>query len=51
MSLFHQKFKDKTPFIPGAGIQTSAFPNTVDHSIRQDLYFTPSTITPDNIKK
>ena len=51
MSLFHEKFIDKTPFIPGAGVPTSNSQNTVDHSIRQDLYFTPSTLTPDNIKK
>ena len=51
MSLFHKKFIDKTPFIPGAGVPTSNSPNTVDHSIRQDLYFAPSTLTPDNIKK
>ena len=50
-SLFHSKFIDKTPFIPGAGVPTSNAPNTADHSIRQDLYFTPSTLTPDNIKK
>ena len=51
MSLFKDKFIDNTPFIPGAGIQTSSHQNTVDHSIRQDIYFTPSTITPDHIKK
>ena len=51
MSLFYEKFQDKTPFIPGAGVSTNPFPNTVDHSIRQDLYFTPSTSTPEEIKK
>ena len=51
MSLFKDKFIDNTPFIPGAGIQTSSHQNTVDHSIRQNIYFTPSTITPDHIKK
>ena len=51
MSLFQDKFVDQTPFIPGAGIQTSSTVNRVDHSIRQDLYFTPETKTPDHIKK
>ena len=51
MSLFQEKFIDSTPFIPGAGVPTSTFQNTVDHSIRQDLYFTPDTQTPDHIKK
>ena len=36
--------------IPQNTIPTSNAPNTADHSIRQDLYFTPSTLTPDNIK-
>ena len=51
MFSFQEKFVDQTPFIPGAGVPTSSSPNTVDHSIRQDLYFTPETQTPDNIKK
>ena len=51
MSLFQEKFHDQTPFIPGAGIPTSTSLNTVDHSVRQDLYFTPESQTPDHIKK
>ena len=51
MSLFQEKFIDSTPFIPGAGVPTTTSQNTVDHSIRQDLYFTPDTQTPDHIKK
>ena len=51
MSLFQEKFHDNTPFIPGAGIPTCSGINTVDHSVRQDLYFTPDTQTPDHIKK
>ena len=51
MSLFKEKFKDSTPFIPGAGVETNSSPYTADYSIRQDLYYQPNTITPDNIKK
>ena len=51
MFSLQEKFVDQTPFIPWAGVPTSSSPNTVYHSIRQDLYFTPETQTPDNIKK
>ena len=42
-SVFQEKFVDQTPFIPGAGIPTNTIMNTVDHSVRQDLYFQPDT--------
>ena len=51
MFSFQEKFVDQTPFIPGAGVPTSSSVNTVDHSVRQDLYFKPETQTPDHIKK
>ena len=53
MSLFQEKFIDSTPFIPGAEIAlASALEGaSSDQSIRQDLYFSTSTTTPDNIKK
>ena len=48
-----EKAIDRTPFIPGAGVPSETILNGVsaDQSIRQDLYFSPSTTTPDNIKK
>ena len=48
-----EKAIDRTPFIPGAGgYQGSLLKGlSADMSIRQDLYFTPKTTTPDNIKK
>ncbi len=50
---FVEKAIDRTPFIPGAGVPSETILNGVsaDQSIRQDLYFNPSTTTPDNIKK
>lgn len=50
---FLEKAIDRTPFIPGAGgYQGSLLKGlSADMSIRQDLYFTPKTTTPDNIKK
>ena len=50
---YAEKAIDRTPFIPGAGIiSASAIEGvTSDMSIRQDLYFTPSTQTPEAIKK
>lgn len=45
------KFYDNAPFIPYSG-KTSALEGVgVDNSIRQDLYFQPSTSTPDDIRK
>jgi hypothetical protein len=43
------KFKDNTPFIKVSGI-TTATGLTTDQSLRQDLYFKPSS-TPESIKK
>ena len=50
---YAEKAIDRTPFIPGAGItsQSALEGASADQSIRQDLYFTPGTQTPDNIKK
>ena len=50
---YAEKAIDRTPFIPGAGVPTEAAKDGVsaDLSIRQDLYFKPDTVTPDNIKK
>ena len=50
---YAEKAIDRTPFIPGAGIASASALEgvTSDMSIRQDLYFTPSTQTPDEIKK
>ena len=50
---FVEKAIDRTPFIPGAGaFQGSLLKGlSADMSIRQDLYFSPKTTTPDNIKK
>ena len=50
---YAEKAIDRTPFIPGAGItsQSALEGVSADQSIRQDLYFTPNTQTPDNIKK
>ena len=48
-----EKAFDRTPFIPLAGKPSSEDKEgvNVDFSIRQDVHFTPSTVTPDNIKK
>ena len=48
-----EKAIDRTPFIPSAGVPSETIMNGVsaDQSIRQDYYFQPSTVTPDNIKK
>ena len=50
---YAEKAIDRTPFIPGAGItsQSALEGASADQSIRQDLYYTPNTKTPDNIKK
>ena len=50
---YAEKAIDRTPFIPGAGVASASALEgvTADQSIRQDLYFSPSTKTPDNIKK
>ena len=50
---FLEKAIDRTPFIPGAGnYQGSLLKGlSADMSIRQDLYYSPKTSTPDNIKK
>ena len=45
------KYWDNAPFIPYSGKTTALEGVSVDNSIRQDLYFQPSTITPDEIKK
>ena len=48
-----EKAIDRTPFIPGAGVPSETIMKGIsaDLSIRQDYYFSPSTTTPDNIKK
>lgn len=50
---YAEKAIDRTPFIPGAGVPSASAIEglSADLSIRQDLYFTPSTTTPDHIKK
>ena len=50
---YYEKALDRTPFIPGAGCYKGSLLKglSADMSIRQDLYFTPKTTTPDNIKK
>ena len=50
---FLEKAIDRTPFIPGAGAYPGSLSKglSADMSIRQDLYFSPKTTTPDNIKK
>ena len=50
---FLEKAIDRTPFIPGAGAYQGSLLKgaSADMSIRQDLYFSPKTTTPDNIKK
>ena len=50
---FEEKAIDRTPFIPGAGAYPGSLSKgfSADMSIRQDLYFSPKTTTPDNIKK
>ena len=45
------KYWDNAPFIPYSGVTTALEGVSADNSIRQDLYFTPSTVTPDEIKK
>ena len=45
------KYVDYTPFIRPAGSTTALEGVSADNSIRQDLYFHPSTITPEEIKK
>lgn len=45
------KYYDNTPFIPYSGKTTALEGISVDNSIRQDLYFQPSTTTPEDIKK
>ena len=45
------KFTDNTPFIPFAGVTTALEGVSVDNSLRQDLYFQPSTKTPEEILK
>ena len=48
-----EKAIDRAPFIPLAGVPSEGLINqqSADLSIRQDLYFSPSTTTPENIKK
>ena len=48
-----EKAIDRTPFIPLAGVASESLVKGVnaDQSIRQDLYFSPSTKTPEEIKK
>ena len=50
---YAEKAIDRTPFIPGAGIASASALEGVnaDMSLRQDLYYQPSTTTPDSIKK
>lgn len=45
------KFTDNTLFIPFAGVTTALEGVSVDNSLRQDLYFHPSTKTPEEIFK
>ena len=45
------KFVDSTPFIPFAGVTTAIENLNADQSIRQDLYFKPSTTTPAKLVK
>lgn len=45
------KFKDHTSFMRPAGITCSIEGVTADNSIRQDLYYKPSTVTPEEILK
>jgi hypothetical protein len=50
---FLEKAIDRTPFIPGAGAYLGSLKKglSVDMSIRPDIYFSPKTTIPDNIKK
>ena len=50
---FAEKALDRVPFIPYAGSYQSSKTkdNNIDMNLRPDLYFSPSTTTPDNIKK
>ena len=50
---FCEKAIDRTPFIPGAGAYQGSLLKglSADMSIRPDIYFSPKTSTPDNIKK
>lgn len=45
------KFVDFTPFIRPAGITTAIENLNADQSIRQDIYFKPSTVTPQHLIK
>ncbi|MCQ2821484.1 MAG: hypothetical protein MJ252_29860 [archaeon] len=45
------KFYDNLPSIPYAGKTTALEGVSADNSIRQDLYYKPSTVTPDEIYK
>ena len=48
-----EKAIDRTPFIPLAGVASECLVKglNADQCIRQDLYFAPSTKTPEEIKK
>ena len=50
---YAEKAIDRTPFIPCAGVASASAlkGDSADQSIRQDLYFSPDTKTPDEIKK
>ena len=50
---YAEKAIDRTPFIPQAGVASASALEgaSFDQSIRQYLCFSPSTTTPDNIKK
>ena len=50
---FTEKALDRVPFIPYAGSYQSSKTkdNNIDMNLRPDLYFSPKTTTPDNIKK
>ncbi|MCQ2817698.1 MAG: hypothetical protein MJ252_10575 [archaeon] len=45
------KFIDRCPSLPFAGKTTALEDISADQSIRQDLYFKPSTVTPEHIVK
>lgn len=46
-----RKFYDNTEFITPAGKTTAIEGVSVDNSLRQDIYFEPSTQTPEHILK
>jgi len=51
---FAEKSIDRVPFIPYAGLYQNTQPknnNSLDMSLRPDLYISQTTTTPDNIKK